>query len=59
MQRLFSSCLLVRRMVGRSEALIVFVTSPVPRSVTRLPQDFYSIPLNRGLGDLGIEGLGD
>ena len=67
MQRLFSSCLSVRRSVGLSVCLSVgrsvgptLLSCPsIRRSVGWSLQGFYSIPLNRRLGDWGIGGFGD
>ena len=58
MQRLFSYCLLVHWSVGwldgPSKAHIVSVAPSLARS-----NPFYSVPLNRGLGNRGIGGFGN
>ena len=46
-------------MVGWSVGRWECRSDPLIGSVGRSLQGFYSIPLNRGLGDLGIGGFGD
>ena len=45
--------------IGMGMGIRRFKCDTKPVSVGRSLQSFYSIPLNRGLGDLGIGGLRD